>query len=53
MKDIEGYKFVFRLIFDTAEKDMGKRIPWGYLYPISEREDRIKTIILDLYSDQI
>jgi hypothetical protein len=52
-EDAEGYELAFRLAFETAEKDMGKRIPWRHLYPISEREDCVKAIILDLHSGQM
>jgi hypothetical protein len=52
-EDAEGYELAFRLAFETAENDMDKKIPWGHLYPISEREDRVKAIILDLHSGQM
>jgi hypothetical protein len=52
-EDAGGYELAFRLAFETAENDMGKKIPWGHLYPISEREDRVKAIILDLHSGQM
>lgn len=52
-EDAEGYEFAFSLAFDTAEEDVGKKIPWGHLYPVSERENRVKAIILDLHSGQM
>lgn len=52
-EDAEGYELAFKLAFDTAEMDIGKRIAWGHLYPISEREDRVRAIILDLHSGQM
>ena len=35
-EDGQGYHQAFELLFGIAEKDMGRRIPWGYLIPEEE-----------------
>jgi hypothetical protein len=47
-----GYEEAFRLVFKTAESDIGRRIPWGHL--ISEKQSicRIKAILVDEHGGQ-
>jgi len=48
-----GYEQAFTLAFQTAEENVGLRIPWGHLEPYSDREFRIKAVLLDMHSGQM
>jgi hypothetical protein len=55
-EDELGYYHAFRLIFDQAERDTGKAIPWGHL--VKKIEDsptktRLKAILVDQHGGQI
>jgi hypothetical protein len=52
-EDTEGYYQAFNLVFSQAEKDVGKRIPWGHL--VSEKNSivRIKAILVDEHAGQV
>jgi hypothetical protein len=53
-EDENGYYQAFRLVFDTAEQDMGRRIQWGHLITdASEKQQYIKAIIVDEHGGQI
>jgi hypothetical protein len=51
----EGYKECFTLVFNTAERDMGKPIRWGHLFSRDPNSPlpRIKSVIVDEHSGQI
>jgi hypothetical protein len=51
-EDEIGYYQAFRLVFDTAENDVGKRIHWGHLME-SFTEPYIKAIIVDEHGGQM
>jgi hypothetical protein len=51
-KDEIRYHQAFRLVFDTAENDVGKRIRWGHLVE-SFTEPYIKAIIVDEHGGQM
>ena len=52
-EDGKGYEMAFKLIFDTAEKDVGRRIPWGHLVSSKQSIARIKAILVDEHAGQI
>jgi hypothetical protein len=53
-EDEAGYYQAFRLIFDMAERDVGRRIRWGHLInPNSESDPYIKAIIVDEHGGQM
>jgi hypothetical protein len=53
-EDAAGYYQAFRLIFDTAEQDVGRRITWGHLTdPESREESCIKAVLVDEHGGQI
>lgn len=52
-EDSEGYFQAFNLVFSQAEKDVGKRIPWGHLVSEKDSVVRIKAILVDEYAGQI
>jgi hypothetical protein len=51
----ESYYEAFKAIFDTAEKDIGNKIPWGHLMNDADSHTgtRIKAILLDEHGGQI
>jgi len=51
-EDETGYHQAFRLVFDTAESDIGRRIRWGHLIE-SLTESYIKAIIVDEHGGQM
>jgi len=54
-EDGDGYYQAFSLIFNQAEKDVGKRIPWGHMVPSiqSSGTARVKAILVDEHGGQI
>lgn len=53
-EDAAGYYQAFRLIFDTAEQDVGRRITWGHLTdPESREESCIRAVLVDEHGGQI
>jgi hypothetical protein len=52
-EDETGYPQAFRLIFDSAELDVGRRIKWGHLRTDSQTEPYIKAIIVDEHGGQM
>jgi len=52
--DMDGYYEAFRLVFNTAEKDVGRPLRWGHL--LSEKElDKpyIKAVLVDEHGGQV
>ena len=53
-EDEYGYYQAFRLVFDTAEQDVGHKIRWGHLIGDSQsHECYIKAIIVDEHGGQM
>ena len=52
-EDGEGYYQAFNLVFSQAEKDVGKRIPWGHLVSAKDSIVRIKAILVDEHGGQL
>jgi hypothetical protein len=53
-EDEEGYYQAFRLIFDAAEKDVGRKIRWGHLVTESQSDEPyIKAVIVDEHGGQM
>jgi hypothetical protein len=52
-EDGQGYHQAFELVFGTAEKDMGGRIPWGHIIPEEEGVPRVKAILVDEHGGQV
>jgi hypothetical protein len=51
-EDELGYYRAFRLVCDTAEQDIGQKLPWGHF--VSEKSNqRIKSILVDEHGGQI
>jgi hypothetical protein len=51
-EDETGYNQAFRLVFETAEQDVGRPIQWGHLNE-SQSEPYIKAIIVDEHGGQM
>ena len=51
-EDENGYYQAFRLVFETAEKDVGKQICWGHLTKTLS-EPYIKAVIVDEHGGQM
>lgn len=51
-EDEAGYYQAFRLVFETAERDVGQPLRWGHLVE-SQAEPYIQAIILDEHSGQM
>lgn len=52
-EDARGYENAFRLIFQTAEADVGRRIPWDHLVSSKQSICRIKAILVDEHGGQL
>jgi hypothetical protein len=53
-EDEHGYYQAFRLIFDMAEQDVGRKIRWGHLIgEFQSQEPYIKAIIVDEHGGQM
>ena len=54
-EDSNGYFQAFKLVFDQAEKDIGKKIPWGHLVSSTDNLSsvRVKAILVDEHGGQI
>jgi hypothetical protein len=52
-EDARGHEEAFKLIFDTAEKDVGCRISWVHIVSFKHSIGRIKAVLVDEHAGQI